>query len=207
MEAILSRPQWVNRYKDFHYEYFEMVVRLRMEWNPYIMYCVCLFVFFVTESICTLFLSVLQNNLISRLWRYSLFPIQYLTDFSRRPRQVNTLGPIQNGRHFADDIIKCIFVYENVRIPIKVSLKFVPEGPINNIPALVRIMAWRRPGDKPLSEPMMVRSPTHICVTRPQWVKIRWPVRIPWKLTGYSAAVREASLSCFVVISSFCVAI
>ena len=49
-------------------------------------------------------------------------------------------------------------------------LKFVPKGPINNIPALVQIMAWRRPGDKPLSEPMMVRLPTHICVTRPQWV-------------------------------------
>ena len=32
-------------------------------------------------------------------------------------------------------------------------------------------MAWRRPGDKPLSEPMMVRLVTHICVTRPQWVK------------------------------------
>ena len=32
-------------------------------------------------------------------------------------------------------------------------------------------MAWRRPGDKPLSGPMMVRLPTHICVTRPQWVK------------------------------------
>ena len=32
-------------------------------------------------------------------------------------------------------------------------------------------MAWRRPGDKPLYEPMMVSLPTHICVTRPQWVK------------------------------------
>ena len=31
-------------------------------------------------------------------------------------------------------------------------------------------MAWRRPGDKPLSEPMIVRFPPHICVTRPQWV-------------------------------------
>ena len=31
-------------------------------------------------------------------------------------------------------------------------------------------MAWRRPGDKPLSEPMMVSLLTHICVTRPQWV-------------------------------------
>ena len=46
---------------------------------------------------------------------------------------------------------------------------FVPEGPINNIPALVRIMAWRREGDKPLSESMMVNLPTHICATRPQW--------------------------------------
>ena len=32
-------------------------------------------------------------------------------------------------------------------------------------------MAWHRPGDKPLSEPMMVCLLTHICVTRPQWVK------------------------------------
>ena len=84
---------------------------------------------------------------------------------------VNTLRRRQNGRHFADDIFKWIFLNENVWIPIKISLKFVPLGPINNIPALVQIMAWRRPGDKPLSGPMMVRIPTHICVTRPQWVK------------------------------------
>ena len=43
-------------------------------------------------------------------------------------------------------------------------------GPIDNIPALVLIMAWRRPGAKPFSEPMMARLLTHICVTRPQWV-------------------------------------
>ena len=55
---------------------------------------------------------------------------------------------------------------------IKISLTFVPEGPINNIPALVQIMAWRRTGDEPLSEPMMVSLLTHICVTRPQWVNI-----------------------------------
>ena len=75
---------------------------------------------------------------------------------------VNTLRPRQNGRHFADDIFKCIFVNGNVWIPIKISLKFVPKGPISNIPALVQIMAWRRA--------MMVSLPTHICVTRPQWV-------------------------------------
>ena len=81
--------------------------------------------------------------------------------------QVNTLRPRQNGRRFADDTFKRIFLNENVRISIKISLKFVPKGPINNNPALVQIMAWRRPGDKPLSEPMMVSLPTHICVTRP----------------------------------------
>ena len=69
------------------------------------------------------------------------------------------------------DIFKCIFLNENVWISIKISLKFVPKGPINNIPALVQIMACRRPGDKPLSEAMMVNLPTHICISRPQWVK------------------------------------
>ena len=68
----------------------------------------------------------------------------------------NTFRPRQNGRHFPDDIFKCIFLIENVWISIKIPLKFVPKGPINNIPALVQIMAWRRPGDKPLSEPMLV---------------------------------------------------
>ena len=51
------------------------------------------------------------------------------------------------------------------------SLEFVPRGPINNIPTLVQVMAWRLPGDKPLSEPVMVKVPTHICITRPQCVK------------------------------------
>ena len=83
------------------------------------------------------------------------------------PTMFNTLRPRQNGRHFADDILKCIFLNENVWIPNNIPLKFVPKGPINNNPGLVQVMAWCRPGDKPLSEPMTVRLPTHICVTRP----------------------------------------
>ena len=85
----------------------------------------------------------------------------------------NTLRPSQDGRHFAADIFKCIFLNKYVRISAEISLKFVPKGTINNIPSLVQIMAWRQPGDKPLSEPMIVRLSTHICVTRPQWVKHR----------------------------------
>ena len=61
--------------------------------------------------------------------------------------------------------------HENVWISLKIPLKFVRKGPINNIPALVQIMSWHRPGDKQFSEPMLVFVPTHICVTRPQWVK------------------------------------
>ena len=92
-----------------------------------------------------------------------------------KPQWVNSLRPRQNGRRFPDDIFKCIFMNENVWILIKISLKFVPKGPINDIPWLVQIMAWRRSGDKPLSEPMMVSLLTHICVTRPQWVNSLWP--------------------------------
>ena len=83
---------------------------------------------------------------------------------------LNTLRPIQNHLQFADDTFKPIFLNENIIISIEVSLKFVPKGPINNIPALVQIMAWRRQGDKPLSEPIMVWLPTHICLTRTQCV-------------------------------------
>ena len=84
---------------------------------------------------------------------------------------LNTLRPRQNGRHFPDDIFKWIFLNENVWISINISLKFVARGAINNSPTLVQVMAWRRPGDKPLSELMMVYLLTHICVIRPQWVK------------------------------------
>ena len=83
---------------------------------------------------------------------------------------INSLGPRQIGCHFPDEIFKCIFLMKMYELRFKISLRFVSNGPINNIPALVQIMAWGRPGDKPLSEPMMVRLPTHICVTRLQWI-------------------------------------
>ena len=70
--------------------------------------------------------------------------------------RVNTLRPRQNGSHFPDDIFNFVFFNLNVWMLIKISLKFVPKGLINNIPALVQIMAWRQPDDKPLSEAVMV---------------------------------------------------
>ena len=119
------------------------------------------------------------------------------------------MRPRQNGRHFADDTFKCIFMNENVRISINISLKFVPKGLTNNIPALVQILAWRRPGDKPLCEPVMVNLLTHICVTRPQWVNQRLPIYISrhtgsfWLvMSGYSKASLETTQSCDKTISN-----
>ena len=57
----------------------------------------------------------------------------------------------------ADGIFKCIFLDEKFGIVIRISLKFIPKEPIDNKWALVKIMDWRRMGDKPLSEPMLTR--------------------------------------------------
>ena len=106
----------------------------------------------------------------SSVWDYKMGKVCVSLQLCWVLSPFNTLRPRQNGRHFADDIFKCILLNENVLLPIKISLKFVPKCPINNISTLVQIMAWRRPGDKPLSELMMVSLRMHICVTRPQWV-------------------------------------
>ena len=97
-----------------------------------------------------------------------LFPFDDAIMFC--PTVLNTLRPVLAGCQFPDDIFKCIFLNESVWIYIKITLKFVPKRPINSIPALVQIMARRRSGDRPLSEPVIFSLLTHICITRPQWV-------------------------------------
>ena len=81
-------------------------------------------------------------------------------------------------------IFKCIFLNENAWISIKISLKFVPKGPMNKIPALVQIMAWGRSGDKLLSEPMMVSLLMHTCVTWPQCVNAPFALNQWYHLTA-----------------------
>ena len=73
------------------------------------------------------------------------------------------------GCHFAGDIFICIFLSDNLLISLNVSLRFVPEVRIYNIPSLIQIMAWRRPGDKLLSESMVASLLTHIWGTQLQW--------------------------------------
>ena len=105
---------------------------------------------------CYLVLIAKPGNKIAAI----LWPDPY-TVITMSPNLVN-MRPRQHGCHFADDISKSIFMIENVWILIKISLKFVPKGPVNNIPALVQIMFWRGPRDKPISEPMMFSLPMHI---------------------------------------------
>ena len=107
------------------------------------------------------------SHYLSQYWLISIAPYGFTG-----PQWSNSLRPRQNGRYFPDDIFECIFFNEKVWTLIKISLKFVSKGPISIILALVQIMARRRSGDKPLSEPMLVRLPMHICVTRPQWVNL-----------------------------------
>ena len=55
-----------------------------------------------------------------------------------------------------DDIFKSIF-NESVWISIKISLKFIPKGPIDYKSALVQVVAWHRTGEKPLPESMLTQ--------------------------------------------------
>ena len=52
---------------------------------------------------------------------------------------------------------------------------------------MVQRMAWRRPGDKPVSEPMVVSLPTHICVSRPQWINA--PVHFGNSQNGFKSII------------------
>ena len=82
-----------------------------------------------------------------------------------RPRQMAIISqtPFSNAfLHFLE--------WKGMNFYFKKSVKFVRKDPINHIPAFVKILAWCRPGDKPLSETMVVRLQTYICVTRPQCV-------------------------------------
>ena len=121
-----------------------------------------------------------------------------LTVYIRLNCYINTLNSKRNGRHFADDTSKWIFLEENICILIETSLKFVPKGPINNNPALVQKMAWRRTGDKPFSNQWWRSLLTHICVIRPQWVEVNK------QLCKYLALATKMSTNIGIIIKKPC---
>ena len=113
------------------------------------------------------------------------------------PLLVNTFRPRQHRRHFADDFCTCIFLNKNGCILIKFSLNYVRKCPIDNNPALFQMMDWRQSGDKPLSEPMVISLPTHICVTRPQWVKSTidtLKLRLRWRRSSIERSLGNLSV-------------
>ena len=65
-----------------------------------------------------------------------------------RTYRYNTLGPKQNCRRFSDGIFKYIFLKGNLQIRW-IWMRFVSRVWINNIPALIQMMAWRQPGHLP----------------------------------------------------------
>ena len=81
-----------------------------------------------------------------------------LNVLSASPVYVRDLTSVTNvpADVLAPNKIKYMFLNDNVWISIKISLNCVHNGSINNIPPLVQIVAWRRPGYKPLPESMMV---------------------------------------------------
>ena len=116
---------------------------------------------------------------------------------------VNTLRPRQNGRHFAVDIFKYIILNQNAWMSLKISLKVQ----ITNIPALVQIMAWRRPVDKLLSEPIIVSLLTHMCITQPQWVNWNPRDNFQWNLKRKSCIFLQenafANVVCKMLVISY----
>ena len=107
--------------------------------------------------------------------------------------------PGQNGRLFADDVFRCIFVNEKFFIWVKISLKFVTKGPVDNNPALVQIMAWHRIGDKLLSKPMLTWfTDAYICVTRGRGVNSLRP-----KQTGKWNLNHDVIMLCICIMTSW----
>ena len=111
-----------------------------------------------------MFIFILFTYRGTRTWHIYGFVCIYTTHTyytSHKEKLQLTLNSFPLDRkmaaNLADDIFKCIFINEIFCILIRISLKFVPMGPIDNRPALVQVMAWHRTGNKPLPEPTLTQ--------------------------------------------------
>ena len=116
-------------------------------------------------------------------------PLAFVRGIHRWPVNSPHKGPVTHKMFPFDDVIVrsrqmvAIFqtTFSNTFSPMKMhefrlTWRFHPSLFLSV--ALVQIMAWRWPGDKPLFEPMMFSLLTYIGVTLPQWVKYVIPIRI-----------------------------
>ena len=99
-----------------------------------------------------------------------LFPVRLTDTTTWECSLVDVIVLTHWGRDQKDAISQTTFSSAFYWMKMYELQQKIPKGPVNNILALVQIMAWRCPGDKPLSEPMLVSLPTYICVTRAQRV-------------------------------------
>ena len=83
---------------------------------------------------------------------------------------INTLSPRRNGHNFPDDIFKGICLHENDELRLRFHWRLFLSFQSSIFATLVQTIAWRWPGDKPLSEAMVVSLLAHVHYTRPQWV-------------------------------------
>ena len=125
---------------------------------------------------CGLLKDVLCFIIILIRWIWFIWP--YPSGLILRHRCNHMINPIklpltQWSWHKIAAILAMIFsnAFSWMEILLMISLKFDPRVWIDNIPTLIQIITWCRPGDKPLSEPMIADLLMHIWVTRPQWVK------------------------------------
>ena len=107
---------------------------------------------------------------MSRVFVRSYQLLQMMLSGHQKLYVIIHLPPGQNGRHIADDLFKRIFWDQNIWFSNKISLKYFPWGVMNNMAALVHIMAWRPPGDIHYLNLCWLNSSTHICGTRGRWV-------------------------------------
>ena len=101
----------------------------------------------ITDRICWVSTFLICNHFYDSWMMY--LSVAFIVDITCWALSKTALRSRQNGRLFADGIFKCIFFNGDVWIWSKISLNFVPKGPINNIPALIQIMALNRPDINP----------------------------------------------------------
>ena len=128
---------------------------------------------------------------------YSL-PTEFSCPHNRCHFNTLRLGP--DGRDFADYIFTYIFLNEKVWITIEISLTLVSKGPIDNNLALVQIMAWGRPGERPLSESVMVSLLTHICHSD----SINWTQNTNLHMNAFSTIVQHRFSWLYIKHDAYC---
>ena len=109
--------------------------------------------------------AILSLHKFVRLWKsqklceHSILIITKINiDMSPPSMKMLTHLPLDKIASVSQTIFSNAFSWmKNFVFFVLISLKFVPKGPIDNKSVLVKVMAWRRIGDKPLCETMFTR--------------------------------------------------